>query len=45
MDAFANAVKLCLNTRFNADFAVGEAGACGLFVLLALVPITAFLPL
>ena len=42
MDAFANAVKLCLNTRFNADFAVGEAGACGLFVLLALVPITAF---
>lgn len=42
MEAFANAVKLCLNTRFNADFAVGEAGACGLFVLLALVPITAF---
>ena len=42
MDAFANAVKLCLNARFNADFAVGEAGACGLFVLLALVPITAF---
>ena len=42
MEAFANAVKLCLNTRFNADFAVGEAGACGLFVLLALVPVTAF---
>lgn len=42
MDVFANAVKLCLNTRFNADFAVAEAGACGLFVLLALVPITAF---
>lgn len=42
MDAFANAVKLCLNERFNADFAVAEAGACGLFVLLALVPITAF---
>lgn len=42
MDVFANAVKLCLNTRFNANFAVAEAGACGLFVLLALVPITAF---
>lgn len=42
MDAFANAVKLCLNERFNEDFAVVEAGACGLFVLLALVPITAF---
>lgn len=42
MDVFANAVKLCLNARFNADFAVAEAGACGLFVLLALVPITAF---
>lgn len=42
MDAFANAVKLCLNERFNAYFAVAEAGACGLFVLLALVPITAF---
>ena len=42
MDAFANAVKLCLNERFNEDFVVVEAGACGLFVLLALVPITAF---
>ena len=42
MDVFANAVKLCLNERFNEDFVVVEAGACGLFVLLALVPITAF---
>ena len=44
----ADAVRLCLNTRFNADFAVASspiAAHRGLFVLLAAVPVTAGLTL
>ena len=44
----ADAVRLCLNTRFNADFAVASspiAAHRGLFVLLAAVPVTAVLTL
>ena len=44
----ADAVRLCLNTRFNADFAVASspiAAHRGLFVLLAAVPVTAILTL
>lgn len=44
----ANAVRLCLNTRFNADFLVATspiAAQMGVFVLLAAVPVTAILTL
>ena len=44
----ADAVRLCLNTRFNADFTVASspiAAHRGLFVLLAAVPVTAILTL
>ena len=44
----ANAVRLCLNTRFNADFSVAAspiAAQMGVFVLLAAVPVTAILTL
>lgn len=44
----ANAVRLCLNTRFNADFLVETspiAAQMGVFVLLAAVPVTAILTL
>ena len=44
----ADAVRLCLNTRFNADFAVATtpiAAHRGLFVLLAAMPVTAILTL
>lgn len=44
----ANSVRLCLNTRFNADFPVETspiAAQMGVFVLLAAVPITAILTL
>lgn len=44
LDAFADAVRLCLNAHFHAGFAVETAGgSCAVFVLLALVPITALL--
>ena len=44
----ADAVRLCLNTRFNADFALATspiAAHKGVFVLLAAVPVTAILSL
>lgn len=44
----ADAVRLCLNTRFNADFSVATtpiAAQMGVFVLLAAVPVTAILTL
>ena len=43
---FTDAVSMCLNTRFNAEFAIATApvpAQLGLFVLLAAVPVTAFL--
>ena len=42
----ADAVRLCLNTRFDANFAVVTSpipAQRGLFVLLAAIPVTAFL--
>lgn len=42
----ADAVRLCLNTRFDANFAVVTSpipAQSGLFVLLAAIPVTAFL--
>ena len=44
----ADAVRLCLNTRFNEDFSVATspiAAQMGVFVLLAAVPVTAILTL
>lgn len=44
----ADAVRLCLNTRFNADFSVAAspiAAQMGVFVLLAAMPVTAILTL